>query len=69
MKPSNTWRAAAGEVRRHKVVEPEDADNAAGAIINSEFEEFVRFEFPGGDGADGLGTGKKGASARKGNGV
>ena len=51
------------------MVKPEDADNAAGAIINSEFEEFVGFEFPGGDGADGLGTEKKGASARKGNGV
>jgi hypothetical protein len=50
------------------VVEPEDAADASGAIVDGEFEELSGLELAGGDGADGFCAGKKGAFARKGDG-
>jgi hypothetical protein len=51
------------------VVEPEDTDDTASAIVDSEFKKLIGFEVTGSDGANGFGPGKKGASARKGDGL
>lgn len=50
------------------MVEPEDAADASGAVVDGEFEELSGFELAGGDGADCFCAGKKGAFARKGDG-
>lgn len=63
---SNVWCAAAGEVGGGEVVEPEDAADASGAVVDVEFEEFVGFEVSGGDGTDCLGAGEEGAVAGEG---
>lgn len=41
------------------MVEPQDAWDAAGAIVDAEFEEPVGFELAGGDDAEGFGAGEK----------
>lgn len=51
------------------MVEPEDAADAAGAVVDDEFQEFVGFELAGGDDADGLDSGEEGAIARERDGV
>lgn len=64
-KKSNIWRAAASEVGGGKVIEPENASDATGAVVDGEFEELARFEIAGGDDANSFGAGKKGAFPRK----
>lgn len=51
--------------RRGEVVEPEDAVDAAGAVVEGELEKSVGFEFTGGDGANGFGAREGDASARE----
>lgn len=53
---SNTWGAPPREVSGSEMVEPEDARDAAGAIINGETEEFAGFEIPSDDDPDRLGA-------------
>lgn len=63
---SNIWRAAAGEVGGGELVEPENAADAAGAVVDGEPEELVGFEVVRGDGADGLSAGEESAVAGEG---
>lgn len=48
------------------MVEPQDTDNAAGAVVDGEFEELSRFELASGYCADRFDPGKNDALARKG---
>lgn len=66
---SNMWRVATGEIRGGQVVEPENAGDAAGAVVHSEAEEFVWFEVSGGDNADGFQAGDGGVAVGEGGGV
>lgn len=58
----------AGEVGRGMVVEPDDAGDAAGAIVDEEFKE-VGFTLSADDDADRLSTGDEAAVKVEGNGV
>lgn len=64
---SNICRVTARKVGGRELVEPEDAVDAAGAVVDSKAEELVGFEVTGRDGAHGLGAGKESAIAREGN--
>lgn len=52
---SNSWWAPLGEVTVSKLVEPEDAGDAAGAVVDGEQEELPRFEIQSHDDSDRLG--------------
>ena len=41
------------------MVEPEDAGDEPGAVVDGEFEEFVGFIVTQGDGAEDFGTGEE----------
>lgn len=60
---------SAGKVRGIEMVEPEDAGDAAGAVVDGEFEEFVGFEIAGSDDADRLEARKEDAFARERDGI
>lgn len=63
---------AAGEIGEIEVVEPENAADASGAVVEGEFEKLVRFVVAGCDYADGFnsryGHGFAGESGRIGGG-
>ncbi|KAK2648385.1 hypothetical protein Ddye_015874 [Dipteronia dyeriana] len=56
---SNTCGVTAREVGRGEMVEPEDARDYPGAVVDSEFEEFVGFIVTQSDGAEDFGTGEE----------
>lgn len=58
----------AGEVGGGMVVEPDDAGDAAGAVVDEEFKE-VGFPLPADDNADGLSAGDEAAVKVEGEGV
>lgn len=55
----------AREVWGGELVEPEDAIDAAGAVVDGESEEFVGLVVARGDGADGFCARERDASARE----
>lgn len=57
------WDVRGG--RKRELVEPEDAMNAAGAVVEGKPEESVGSEFTGGDRTDGFSSREVDASARE----